>query len=326
MRKLVISLFLLFVAGLALGEQAAADRFKKVADRMVTAINEGDYAGTGKDFAQNMEDFFPLEKREPFFKNLSDQYGKIRKLDVPRLIAPGQAIFVAHCERGKLDITVWLDGKDRIISLLFLPHKPDILAPEKHETKLSLPFKGKWRVVWGGDTEELNIHHDAPNQKFAFDFIGVDEHGKSCGGEGKSNEDYFAFGREVSAPADGVVTDVIDGVRDNVPASMNPYSALGNAVFIQHREREVSVLAHLKLGSIKVKVGDKVKKGQVIALCGNSGNSTEPHLHYHLQNTPIIQDGLGIKCYFQKVNVFDGDKSELKMNYSPIKGEIIAAE
>jgi hypothetical protein len=326
MRRLAISLFLLFFAGSVFGRQAAADRFKKVADRMVKAINEGDYVGTGKDFAQSMEDFLPLEKREPFFKNLSAQYGKIGKLDGPRLTPPYQAIFVAHCERGKLDIKVWLDDKDKIIGLLFLPHKPDIPVPKKHETKLSLPFKGRWLVFWGGDTKELNIHHDAPNQKFAFDFLGANEHGKSRGGDSQVNEDYFAFGREVLAPADGIVTDVINGVRDNLPGSMNPSSALGNAIFIQHREHEVSVLAHLKLGSIKVKVGDKVKKGQVIALCGNSGNSSEPHLHYHLQNTPIIQDGMGIKCYFQKVNIFDGDKKKFKMNYSPIKGEIIIAK
>jgi len=326
MRRLAISLFLLFVAGLALGEQAAADRFKKVADRMVKAINEGDYAGIGKDFAKSMEDFLPLEKRKPFFKDLLVQYGKIRELDVPRLILPGQAVFVAHCERGKLDIKVWLDDKDKIIGLLFLPHTPDIPVPKKHETKLSLPFKDRWRVFWGGDTKELNIHHDAPNQKFAFDFLGVNEHGKSRRGDSQVNEDYFAFGREVLAPADGIVTDVINGVRDNLPGSMNPYSALGNAVFIQHREHEVSVFAHLKLGSTTVKVGDKVKKGQVIALCGNSGNSSEPHLHYHLQNTTVIQDGMGIKCYFQKVSIIDSDKRKPKMNYSPIKGEIVAAE
>ncbi len=326
MRKLVISLFLLFVAGSAPAEQAAADRFKKVMDRMVKAINEGDYVGTGKDFAQSMEDFLPLEKREPFFKNLSAQYGKIHKLDMPRLILPGQAIFVAHCERGKLDIKVWLDDKDKITGLLFLPHKPDIPAPKKNETKLSLPFKYRWLVFWGGDTKELNMHHDVPNQKFAFDFIGVNKDGEMHRDDGKANKDYFAFGREVLAPADGIVTDVINGVRDNLPGSMNPYSALGNAVIIRHREREVSVLAHLKRGSIKVKVDDEVKKGQVIALCGNSGNSSEPHLHYHLQNTPVIQDGVGIKCYFQKVNVVDGDKSELKMNYSPIKGKIVTAE
>ena len=326
MRKLAIILVLLLLAGWAFAEQAATERFEKVVKPMVKAINEGDYAGTGKDFAQSMEDFLPLEKREPFFKNLLAQYGKIHKLDVPRLISPGQAIFVAHCERGKLDIKVWLDDKDKIIGLLFLPHKPDIPAPEKNETNLSLPFKDRWLVFWGGDTKELNIHHDAPNQKFAFDFIVVNKDGEMHRGDSQVNEDYFAFGREVLAPADGIVTDVINGVRDNLPGSMNPYSALGNAVFIQHREHEVSILAHLKLGSTTAKVGDKVKKGQVIALCGNSGNSSQPHLHYHLQNTPVIQDGVGIKCYFQKVNVVDGDKSELKMNYSPIKGKIVTAE
>jgi hypothetical protein len=293
---------------------------------MVKAINEQDYARIGSDFDRTMEDFFPLEKRKPFFENLSAQYGKINRLDKPQLPQPGQAIFVAHCERGSLDITVWLSDNDKITGLLFLPHKPDIAVPEKNETKLSLPFKGKWLVFWGGDTKELNLHHDAPGQRFAFDFLGIDEQGKTRKSEAQVNEDYFAFGREVLAPADGNATDVINGVRDNVPGSMNPSSALGNAVFIQHCENEVSVLAHLKLGSIKVKVGDKVERGQIIGLCGNSGNSSEPHLHYHLQNTPVIQDGTGIKCYFEKVTVIDGGDKKAKMNYSPTKGDIIAAE
>ena len=326
MRRLLITSAILFLAVFVSAEDAAIGRFEKVVKPMVEAINEKDYAGTGKDFAQTMEDFFPLEKRRPFFKNLLAQYGKIQKLDEPRLVPPNQAIFVAHCERGKLDITVWLDEKDKIAGLLFLPHRPDIPAPEKNETRLLLPFKGRWLVFWGGDTKELNIHHDVPNQRFAFDFLGVNENDKTHKDNGQVNEDYFAFGREVLAPADGIVTDVINGVRDNKPGSMNPYSALGNAVFIQHREREVSVLAHLKLGSTTVKVGDKVKRGRVIGLCGNSGNSSEPHLHYHLQNTPIIQDGTGIKCYFEKVIVLDDGKKEPKKNYSPIKGEIIISE
>ena len=326
MRKYFTTLAILFLAVSVWAQASAAERFEKVVNRMVKAINEADYAGIGRDFAQSMEDFLPLEKRKPFFKNLSAQYGKINRLGEPRMAQPSQAIFVAHCQRGKLDITVWLDDNNKITGLLFQPHKPDIPAPDKHKTKLSLPFRGKWLVFWGGDTKELNLHHDAPNQRFAFDFLGVDEKGNTRKGDAQINEDYSAFGREVLAPADGVVTDVINGVRDNIPGSMNPYSALGNAVFIQHREHEVSVLAHLKLGSIKVKVGDKVKKGQTIGLCGNSGNSSEPHLHYHLQNTPIIQNGTGIKCYFEKVIVTDDSKKEPRMNYSPVKGEIVIAE
>ena len=324
-RFFAVSVILVLVA-LVPAEEPATNRFEKVVNGMVKAINEGDYARIGSDFDRTMEDFFPLEKRKPFFKNLLAQYGKIEKLGEPRLTPPHQAIFIAHCERGKLDIQVWLDEKDKIIGLLFLPHKPDIPVPEKNETRLSLPFKGRWLVLWGGDTEELNLHHDVPNQRFAFDFLGANEEGETHKGEGTVNEDYLAFGREVLAPADGSVTDVITGVRDNVPGSMNPYSALGNAVFIRHREQEVSLFAHLKIGSIKVKVGDKVKTGQVIGLCGNSGNSSEPHLHYHLQNTPIIQDGTGIKCYYQKVIVLENGKKQSKVNYSPIKGQIIVVE
>ena len=324
-RFFAVSVILVLVA-LVPAEEPATNRFEKVANRMVKTINEKDYAGIGRDFDQTVADFFPLEKRKPFFKNLLAQYGKIEKLGEPRLTPPNQAIFIAHCERGKLDIQVWLDEKDKIIGLLFLPHKPDIPVPEKNETRLSLPFKGRWLVFWGGDTKELNQHHDVPNQRFVFDFLGVNEEGETHKGEGTVNEDYPAFGREVLAPADGSVTDVITGVRDNVPGSMNPYSALGNAIFIQHCEHEVSVLAHLKLDSTTVKTGDKVKTGQVVGLCGNSGNSSEPHLHYHLQNTPIIQDGTGIKCYYQKVIVLENGKKQSKVNYSPIKGQIIVVE
>src|SRR5262249_6635739 len=131
-------------------------------------------------------------------------------------------------------------------------------------------------------------------------------------------------GREVLAPADGVVTDVIDGVRDNVPRSMNPLSVLGNAVFIQHGKHEVSVLAHFKQGSIKVKAGDAVKRGQMLGLCGNSGNSSEPHIHYHLQNTVVIQDAIGIKCFFDEVVVEKEGIRSTRENYSPVKGDIIS--
>jgi len=116
---------------------------------------------------------------------------------------------------------------------------------------------------------------------------------------------------------------VIQGVADNMPGSMNPYSALGNAVFIRHRENEVSILAHLKQGSICVKVGDKIAQGQLIGLCGNSGNSSEPHIHYHLQNTAIIQDGTGIKCVFSNIIVSRDNKTRIEEAYSPIKNDIV---
>lgn len=326
MRAPIVVTLLLVLVGPACAEQAEMARFKTVAERLVKAVNAGDVKAFRQDFARSMLEFLPAEKAQVFIEGLTSQLGQIDRLEAARLYPPNQCVYVVRFQRGLLDMKIWLDQEDRIIGLLFTPHVPDIPAPEKHETELTLPFKGRWKVIWGGDTKELNLHHDAQNQRFAFDFLMVDEEGNSHGGQGRANRDYYAFGKDVLAPADGMVTDVIDGVRENVPGSMNPYSALGNAVFIQHREHEVSVLAHLKLGSIRVKVGDRIKEGQVIGLCGNSGNSSEPHLHYHLQNTPVIQDGTGIKCHFRTVVVTRDGKAEPRQNYSPIRGDVVASE
>jgi len=66
-----------------------------------------------------------------------------------------------------------------------------------------------------------------------------------------------------------------------------------------------------------------VKTGQVVGKCGNSGNSSEPHLHYQLQSSLILQEALGIKCTFHGVVVTGDGQSETKSNYSQIKGDII---
>lgn len=194
---------------------------------------------------------------------------------------------------------------------------------KRNKTILRLPFNRAWFVVWGGDTEKLNRHQKAPNQKHAFDFIIVDEKGKSHKGRGKENRDFYAFGKKILASSGGVVVEAVDGIRDNKPGEINNYLIAGNLVIIKHRKNEISFLAHLKQGSVKVKSGDKVKTGQVIGLCGNSGKSSEPHLHYHLQDNEIIQNGKGIKCYFRNITISKKDKKERKLEYSPIKGDII---
>lgn len=297
----------------------------KVANRLVELINAGDYAGIQATFNKEMDAALPLEKSSPFFNGLTQQMGKIQKLGEPRPVGEAM-VFPVRFEKGTFDMELTLDSRGLIAGVLFKPPVATEPAPEKQQTPLSLPFKGRWLVFWGGDTRELNQHHDVPNQRFAFDLLGVGEGGKTQQGDRTRNEDYYAFGREVLAPADGTVIEVIEGVRDNRPGSLNPYSAVGNCVVIRHREDEVSVLAHFKQGSIVVKAGDKVKRGQLLGQCGNSGNSSEPHIHYQLQNSPVLQDGLGIKCVFQKVVVTQDGKTETRTEFSPVKGEIISPE
>ncbi len=320
---IVSLLTLLFASELMSAQETGL--YVKVANQLVTNINAAAYRDIQAMFNQEMDAALPLDQSSEFFKGLTRQLGKIQKLDEPKSLPPAM-VFLVHFEQGNLDMHLALGGSGQITGLWFKPPGPSTPAPEKHQTLLTLPFKGRWLVVWGGDTRELNQHHDAPNQRFAFDLLGVGDNGKTQRGDGRRNEDYFAFGRDVLAPADGRVVEVIEGVRDNTPGSMNPYSAVGNCVVIEHRENEVSVLAHFKYGSITVKSGEKVKQGQVLGQCGNSGNSSEPHIHYHLQHSPILQDGAGIKCVFEKVVVFKDGKPQVRMNYSPVKGDIIGPE
>jgi hypothetical protein len=297
-----------------------AEATTKVANQLVELVNASDYAGIEKLFNKDMSAALPLAQTKQFISGMRGQFGKIQKLDDPRTKS-GWTIFPTHFEKGVMDMSLVLDADAKIAGLSFKPHAAaSTAAAKKHVTELSLPFKGKWIVFWGGDTKKLNHHHDVPAQQFAFDILGVDEKGETHRGDGTKNEDYACWGREILAPADGVVVEAIDGVRDNTPGSMNPYCLVGNCVVIEHRTNEVSVLAHFQRGSVAVKAGDHVKRGQVLGKCGNSGNSSEPHLHYHLQNSSIFAEALGIKCRFDKVPVRD---SAVKTNYSPLKGDII---
>ena len=156
-------------------------------------------------------------------------------------------------------------------------------------------------------------------QKHAFDIVITNEKGSSFKNDGKINEDYFAFGKEIIAPCDGEVVLAVDGIKDNVPGEVNSMYIPGNAIIIKTTNKEYLFFAHLKQHSIIVKQGQKVKQGKPLGLCGNSGRSTEPHLHFHIQNAEDINTASGIKCYFDKLLV----NGAIKTDYSPIQKEKI---
>lgn len=162
---------------------------------------------------------------------------------------------------------------------------------------LRLPFQGDWTVVWGGRTVEQNYHAMAKDQRFAYDMVIVKD-GASHTGDGSENEQYHAYGQPLLAPGDGTVVAVVDGVPDNVPGKMNPAKPAGNHVVIDHGNEEFSLVAHFKPGTLRVKVGQAVKAGDLLGLCGNSGNSSEAHLHHHLQNAPGFGEGEGLPAQF----------------------------
>jgi hypothetical protein len=168
------------------------------------------------------------------------------------------------------------------------------------KTALHLPFAGEWYVYWGGRSAAQNKHVVSRNQRFAYDFLILARrsNGRSCRGAGESNSDYYCFGQPVYAPADGIVMKVENELPDNTPGEMNPKAVLGNCVILDHGCGEFSFFAHFRQGTVVVRRGDLVHSGQLLAHCGNSGNSSEPHLHHHLQNTPVPFQGDGLPAFF----------------------------
>ena len=123
----------------------------------------------------------------------------------------------------------------------------------KQITPLRLPFNGEWLTFWGGDTLAQNHHHNNQCQRYGFDFVIVDAMGSMYRVDGSENEQYYSFEQPILAAGDGVVVEAVDGVRDNRPFDINPYSVLGNYVMLQHSEQEFSVLGHLRQGSVSVR-------------------------------------------------------------------------
>jgi murein DD-endopeptidase MepM/ murein hydrolase activator NlpD len=165
-------------------------------------------------------------------------------------------------------------------------------------SSLRLPFEGTWVVGWGGRTVEKNHHVVVSDQRFAYDFL-VEEKGSTHRGDGTKNTDYFCYGRPILAPADGSVVDVVDGVPENVPGEMDATHPAGNYVILDHGHGEFSLLAHLVPGSLTVHRGERVASGRVLGRCGNSGHSSEPHLHYHLQDSDRFGDAEGLPAQFR---------------------------
>lgn len=149
---------------------------------------------------------------------------------------------------------------------------------------ISLPFFGEWAVTQAHDQEPT---HKA-DWRFAWDFEIGDEKNKFFKGSGTSKDDYYCYGKPVLAPADGIVEELIDHIEDNDIADMNIEKNWGNTIIIKHADFFYSKIAHLKKESFRVKQGDLVKKGDVIASCGNSGRSPQPHVHFQMQATPFV--------------------------------------
>ena len=178
---------------------------------------------------------------------------------------------------------------------------------ERAAVSISPPVRGEWAAFNGPSNASGHRRlvlaldgHTASGQRFAIDFLQVDSLGSSRrpGTEASKNSNYYAYGTELLAVADGVVAATKDSIPENVPGGravkIDLITVGGNFVGIDIGGGKYALYAHVQPGSLRVKVGDRVKRGQVIALLGNSGNSTEPHVHFQIADGPSFLAAEGL--------------------------------
>lgn len=288
-----------------------------MAHKIVRLFNEKKYDSIYSLYTAETKKTITLPKTREFFDVFRKQEGILKKvsfIEESGIYSRYRAEFASQ--------NYWMIFSEylgEISAIYFMVYDgPEEIKPSKRNiTPLALPFKGEWFVFWGGDTKKDNYHVINKAQKNAFDIIIIDEKNRSFKTNGGINEDYYAFGQPLLAVCDAVVVSVLDGVPDNIPGKMNEKQVTGNSVLLKTANDEYILYAHFKLNSIKVKVGETVKQGQVLGLCGNSGNSSEPHLHFHIQDSSSMGEATGIKSFFEKIKV----NGEEKKGYSPVKGE-----
>ena len=317
MKKLAFALTMIWT--LSTFAQTESPIHREVAANFEKQYNAGDFNAVFAAFSPQMQAALPLDKTVLFLDGLQKQAGKITARNFSRN-DQSYAVYKTHFERAVFALNIAVDENAKIMGLSIRPFVEDAKAKmERTKTKMILPFEGEWFVFWGGDTKEENYHVESKAQKNAFDFIIMDKNGKSHKNDGQSNDDYYAFGKPINSAAEGEVVLVVDGIKDNKPGVMNPMYVPGNTVVVKTANNEYLYFCHFKQSSIVVKQGQKVARGQLLGLCGNSGNSSEAHLHFHIQDAEDMNAAIGVKCHFENVTV----NGQARSDYSPVKNDKI---
>ncbi|MBH1942035.1 M23 family metallopeptidase [Mobilitalea sibirica] len=216
------------------------------------------------------------------------------------------------------NLPVFLQSMKMLIAIpvISIKYGKRLPSTENHtsDTKYILPFEGEWFVVNGGTDQKTSHSWGIVPQRYAYDFFILDEENKSFENTGDNLEDYYCYGKNILAPADGIVVALKNkypnsNVNKNGKVECKAKDIRGNYITIKHNDKEYSNIAHIMPGSIKVEIGQKVTRGQVIARCGNSGNTSEPHIHYQVNDGKSFFFSAGLPIKFQKV-IVDGNKSD----------------
>lgn len=220
---------------------------------------------------------------------------------------------------------ITVDGYSIENNLKVSESKPIVLGPPLHGTdwmagngpsntsghrRALMPVEGRLHIA----------------QRFATDWVKVGPNGQTFSGDAKDNKTHYAYGSEVLAVADATVVATRDGIPENVPGPTSRAVPItletigGNHVILDLGGGRFAFYAHLQPGSLRVKLGEKVLRGQMLGLVGNSGNSTEPHLHFQVtdSNSPLASEGLPYAL--ESFEIITGPLAGPRRNALPLEG------
>jgi len=212
---------------------------------------------------------------------------------------------------------------------------------------VEFPLRGEWMVPHPPGTKipSHGKYGDQQRQTYAFDFLQVnwakkgmhfyDANKLRYSLFGVPLEKCFCWGQNVYAPCDGKIVECQDGLNErkivhfvsdmlvvlknaffiDIKKGLHPVT--GNYIIMECKNNVYAFFAHLKKDSIKVSIGDDIKKGEILGQVGHAGNSTAPHLHFHLMDSRNLLEAKGIPCVFEKYEVYDGNSWKYIYNGVP---------
>jgi murein DD-endopeptidase MepM/ murein hydrolase activator NlpD len=301
------------------------------AEQAVTLVRQFHGAERIKAYAGFGERFRAAVSEAQFVGILGDLERKLGRLTDVRVLdhsgppALTTVVLAAFFEHGTRRYEVSLDAAGVVQGLFvrpFIEETPDSKGPaDDYVAKRTyrVPAQGAWYVSNGGPTADTNQHVGNAQQWYALDLQRPDAEKKLARNDGQKNEDHFAWEQPVVAPADGLVVSVVNGIPDHGPDHRDRYFIPGNTVVLDHGGGEFSMLAHFREGSIVVKPGQRVKQGALLGKVGNSGNSSGPHIHWHLANDADPSRGHGLPIRFAPLSV-NGVRVEAP---APLRGDTL---
>lgn len=181
------------------------------------------------------------------------------------------------------------------------------------KNKYILPMNGIWYVEYGGLTKETSHSWNVLPQRYAYD-LEIRKNNLPYHDDYTDSKNYYSYLEDIICPCDGYVVDICNKYDDTKilkdrPVVCDVDEVKGNYIIIKHEHSEYSVLCHIKKDTFRVKIGDIVKCGEVLAKVGNSGNTQGPHIHFHVQDGLNSTSSNGIKIKF---NCFYFKKNRLK--------------